>query len=295
MSSVEGVQTRPRRAALSLEDEVRLAQAIEQGRAAQERLDGTPRPRGRNRANLSRETRAGEDARAELITKNVPLVVTLAKSYRRSGIDLADLVSEGTVGLIKAVDSFDWRFGAPFSTWARRWIKQSIERHCMTYTSLVRMPVGALYDRHAILKARDAFLAGNGREPTVGELADTVELSEDRVQELLDAPMSQTAISAPDDDDSADRDRQLFVDHADVEDDAVGSVTAGQAADILAPFTPVEVQVLMLRVGATTGEAMSVKAVADYLGMQPRAVHVIEQNFVTKARHPQFALFSGPV
>lgn len=285
------METRPRRAALSLEDEVMLAQTIERGRAAQERLDRTPRPRGRTRTQLSRDAHAGEEARTELITKNVPLVAWIAKGYRRSGLDFADLVSEGTVGLIKAADTFDWRYGAPFSTWARRWIKQSIERQCMAYTSLVRMPVGALYDRHAVVEVRDRFLSEHGREPTITELAGIAELSEERVQELLDAPMTQTPLAGSDD--NSDSERQLFVDDTQVDEQAVDTVTVEQVADIFSPFTPQEVQVLMLRVGATTGEAMSVKAVADYLGMQPRAVHVIEQNFVTKARHPQFALFPG--
>src|SRR5713226_7237955 len=139
---------------LTKDDEVRLAQAIEAGVAAQAELDAAKKLTPTQRRQLRRFIRTGEEAHRQFVNSNLRLVVSIAKKYQSSGLPLLDIVQEGNLGLIHAVDKFDWRKGFKFSTYATWWIRQAIQRGIANSARVIRLPVHAGDMLTALLKMR---------------------------------------------------------------------------------------------------------------------------------------------
>lgn len=277
---------RPRRAPLTELEERDLAQRMEAGKEAVEELR-SKRVRGKRRSDLQAVVEDGEKARTELIVKNLPLVVTIAFTYQSAGVEMADLIGDGRVGLVKAVDAFDYRFGVPFSAHARQWIKQSINRNGLTNASVVRLPVDALYDRHRIDLAKDRLSLERGREPTVAEIAAATDLRPQRVAEILTAPRTSVAVGPGDDEALA---HPRLATHDDPVDAGVDLDFLGRTEEAFNLFSPAERRVLEARTGITTGETMTVREAAEYLGMTTRAVHTLQEAAVAKTRHPRYII-----
>jgi RNA polymerase nonessential primary-like sigma factor len=159
---------------LTAEDEVRLAQAIEAGEAAARLAAGE----AADRAALERQVTAGREAFDHFVAANLRLVVSVAAQFtRRSRLDLHELIQEGNLGLIRAVEKFDWRRGFKFSTYATWWIRQAIQRGVAANERTIRLPV-ALHDALVKVRAARARLEGElGRPPTVDELAEATRLT----------------------------------------------------------------------------------------------------------------------
>jgi RNA polymerase primary sigma factor len=162
---------------LTADEEVELAQAIEAGRAAEEQL-ATVSVRGQQKVRLERTVRKGREARERFTQANLRLVVSQAKRYRSQyGIEFIDLIQEGNLGLIRAVEKFDWRKGFKFSTYATWWIRQSMQRAVAEKSRTVRLP-NSLHDTLVTLNStRNRLLSELGREPTPEELAEESGLS----------------------------------------------------------------------------------------------------------------------
>jgi RNA polymerase sigma factor (sigma-70 family) len=177
---------------LTAEDEVRLAKAIEAGHAATERLRD---PAAANRAELERQVVAGQEAFDHFVAANLRLVVSVAATFsRRSSLDLGELIQEGNLGLIRAVEKFDWRRGFKFSTYATWWIRQAIQRGVAGSERTIRLPV-ALHDALVKVRAARARLESEtGREPTVEELAEATRLSPSRVRRALEGDHTMTSL-----------------------------------------------------------------------------------------------------
>ena len=155
---------------LTKDDEIRLAQAIETGTAATERLETAKKLTPTQRRQLRREIRQGEEAHRQFVNSNLRLVVSIAKKYQSSGLPLLDIVQEGNLGLIHAVDKFDWRKGFKFSTYATWWIRQAIQRGIANSARVIRLPVHAGDMLTALLKLRAALEGSLGRTPTLAEI-----------------------------------------------------------------------------------------------------------------------------
>ena len=156
---------------LTKDDEARLAQDIDAGRDARAKLD-EPGPMKRNdRRKLEEAVRRGEAARREFIQSNLRLVVSIAKKYQASGLPLLDLVQEGNLGLMHAVEKFDWRKGFKFSTYATWWIRQAIQRGIANTGRTIRLPAHAGDNLLRLHRVRAQLEAELEREPTVVELA----------------------------------------------------------------------------------------------------------------------------
>ncbi|MEA2058121.1 MAG: sigma-70 family RNA polymerase sigma factor, partial [Actinomycetota bacterium] len=177
---------------LTADEEVELAQAIEAGREAAEQL-ATVSVRGAQRVKLERAVRKGDAARNKFVQANLRLVVSQAKRYRSQyGIEFIDLIQEGNLGLIRAVEKFDWRKGFKFSTYATWWIRQSMQRAVAEKSRTVRLP-NSLHDTLMTLNAtRNRLLSEIGRDPTPEELAYESGLS---VDDVLEAQMVNDSVS----------------------------------------------------------------------------------------------------
>ncbi|HSK22303.1 MAG TPA: sigma-70 family RNA polymerase sigma factor, partial [Egicoccus sp.] len=183
---------------LTAEDEVRLAKTIEAGREAQERLDTGEVTATSERRALEQQVRDGQAAFDHFVAANLRLVVSVAAQFsKRSTLDLGELIQEGNLGLLRAVEKFDWRRGYKFSTYATWWIRQAIQRGVAGSERTIRLPV-ALHDALVKVRAASARLeAETGREPTVDELAQATRLTTDKVQRALEGDHSMTSLDRP--------------------------------------------------------------------------------------------------
>ncbi len=184
-------------ALLTKDDEARLAQAIEAGREARLELAAGRTLTAARKRELRRHVRNGDDAAETFVKANLRLVVSIAKKYQAAELPLLDLVQEGNLGLMHAVEKFDWRKGFKFSTYATWWIRQAITRGIANTGRTVRLPVHAGDLLTRVTKARGRLEGQLGRRPTVAELAVDLELEEEKVTEILRHAAEPLSLSEP--------------------------------------------------------------------------------------------------
>jgi len=166
---------------LTKDDEVRLAKEIEEGKAAEKQLENSARMSATRKRELRKVVRLGTRAERQFVQSNLRLVVSIAKKYQASGLPLLDLIQEGNLGLMHAVEKFDWRKGFKFSTYATWWIRQAITRGIANTGRTIRLPVHAGDTLARLQKARSRLELKFGRPATLAELAAEVEMPEDKV------------------------------------------------------------------------------------------------------------------
>ena len=277
-----------RHALLSKDDEVRLAQAAEGGREARSELaTRTDLPSARKRQ-LRRLAAEGDAAVETFVNGNLRLVVSIAKKYRGANMPLLDLVQEGNLGLMHAVEKFDWRKGFKFSTYATWWIRQAISRGIVEGSRTIRLPINATDRLTQIAHARTRLEAQHGRRPTTAELAADLEISEARIVEVLRHATEPLSLSEPLGHDRDSEVGELVEDEGAISpcDAAATALLPVEVAKLLAGLDDREREILQLRFGLDRGEPRTLNEVGVFFGLTRERIRQIEARAMSKLRHP---------
>jgi RNA polymerase sigma factor (sigma-70 family) len=269
---------------LAAEEEVSLARAIEAGRAASEALGGSPALSHDERTELHRRVLAGDRARTAFIDANLRLVVSVAKRYTRPGVALADLVQEGNVGLMRAVERWEWRRGWRFATYATWWVRKAVIRAADSSGRTVRLPAHVTERAWTVRRLADEHLVAMGRAPTRQELAEAAGTTEAEVDLLVRAVRVPVSLSSPVDDDGTElADILSATGEATPEDEAAGHAVGNEIEALLALLSPREASVVRARFGIGQS-AQTLDEVATGLAVSGERVRQIEARGMAKLR-----------
>jgi RNA polymerase primary sigma factor len=280
---------------LTAEEEVELAKEIEAGRAAEEQLaqveSGELELDMDTVDELVRIREVGDAARAHLIRANTRLVVSIAKKYRGRGLQFLDLIQEGNVGLMKAVEKYDYLRGNRFSTYATWWIRQAVTRALANHGRTIRIPAHLGGRISKLYQVAQELEQEYGRQPTPEEIAESMELPAERVRWMLRTSRQPVHLERPVGDES-DAELGDFIEDHEAPPPAemvAQTMLTEEIGVILDQLTPREARILRLRYGLQDGESRTLKEVGEMFGLSRERIRQLEKEALRKLRHPNFA------
>jgi len=281
---------------LSAEEEIELAQKMEAGAVATEKIaileermeDADDAELKEEIENLQKDVDLGSEAKKRLAEANLRLVVSIAKRYVGRGMLFLDLIQEGNLGLIKAVEKFDYRKGYKFSTYATWWIRQAITRAIADQARTIRIPVHMVETINKLIRVSRQLLQELGREPSPEEIAAEMNMPVDRVREILKISQEPVSLETPigEEEDSHLGD---FIkdDNVPVPADAAAfTLLKEQLEEVLSTLTDREQKVLTLRFGLEDGRARTLEEVGKEFNVTRERIRQIEAKALRKLRHP---------
>lgn len=273
---------------LSAQEEISLAEKIRAGKRAKERLTQGDLP-SQERKRLEEKVAKGEAARDRFIRSNLRLVISIAKRYRGQGLNFLDLIQEGNVGLMKAVDKFDPGRGNRFATYATWWIRQAITRALSYKSRTVRLPVHMGERLKRVKKVSSQLERELGRRPKPEEIAEVLNLSPEQVKRVLRAPTYTISLEKPVGEDGESELGQFIEDEKmpPVLDTVIEEDMHEEVEEVLSGLPFRERRIIILRYGLNNGVPRTLKEIGEELDLSRERIRQIEREVLRKLRHPQ--------
>ena len=273
-------------ALLSAEDEVELAQAIEIGLYAEYKLNTAEKLTRAEKRDMKILVKEGKKARSHLLEANLRLVVSLAKRYTGRGMPLLDLIQEGNLGLIRAMEKFDYAKGFKFSTYATWWIRQAITRGMADQSRTIRLPVHLVEQVNKLSRIKREMYQSLGREATNEELAEESGIEENKIEMLLRQSRDPVSLDMPV---GADEEAPLgdFIEDAeatDAETAVVASMRHSDIRDVIGTLEQREQDVIRLRYGLDDGVPRTLDQIGRKFGLSRERVRQMEREVMAKLR-----------
>ncbi|MGB0389333.1 MAG: sigma-70 family RNA polymerase sigma factor [Ardenticatenaceae bacterium] len=276
---------------LSADQEVELARQFEEGRDAQKNLKLGEYEDEDEKEHLARIVRLGELARDHLTKANSRLVVSIAKKYMGQGVPFLDLIQEGNLGLMKAVDKFDYKRGYKFSTYATWWIRQAVTRAIADQGRTIRVPVHMSDRIRKLYRVSRELEQQFGREPTPKEIALRMELTAQKVRWMLRISRRPLSLEKPVGEDG-DSELGSFIEDEETPaptDTATHDLLRKELENALATISPREARILRLRFGLIDGRAHTLEELGQKFGLTRERIRQIEGEALRRLRHPSRA------